>query len=307
MALGAVDIPRGAPRRGKEAMSSKRPATAADAATAVAENKKFKSAIDEIADEYICPITQELPLDPVIAEDSKIYERTAIEAHIRARAGRSLKSPITNMPMGPRLMASTQVKNTIEKLVRSGAIAGDKAEQWLKRLSDEELTKTTMEKAKRGDVGAMADLSDWFFFGEHSLRKSETWAYIWAEKGARLRDPRCLCLHACYSIDGVSGVPSNETHGLVLMAQAALLGSKRAAFVMAGRYRYGLTSLPKDDAQALFWSKRVLENTVDDLPTRSNVDFMKKSADMVKELEGLPILPVPAVSSDEEEGDSEEF
>eukprot|EP00966_Prymnesium_polylepis_P010467 241488-Prymnesium_polylepis.1 len=33
------------------------------------ENKKFRSALDSMADEWVCPITFELPLDPVIAED----------------------------------------------------------------------------------------------------------------------------------------------------------------------------------------------------------------------------------------------
>ena len=41
--------------------------------------KRFRSAIDKSINEFICPITQELPIDPVIAEDGNVYERVAIE------------------------------------------------------------------------------------------------------------------------------------------------------------------------------------------------------------------------------------
>ena len=78
---------------------------AATAATATKEeHKRFRSAIDEMAEELVCPITQELPVDPVTAEDGRVYERSAIEAHIRGRSAEALKSPITNEPMGPRLL-----------------------------------------------------------------------------------------------------------------------------------------------------------------------------------------------------------
>ena len=45
----------------------------------VASSKRFRAAIDESAEELLCPITQALPLDPVLAEDGKVYERVAIE------------------------------------------------------------------------------------------------------------------------------------------------------------------------------------------------------------------------------------
>ena len=43
--------------------------------------KRFRSAIDESLDEFLCPITHSLPLEPVLAEDGKVYERSAIECH----------------------------------------------------------------------------------------------------------------------------------------------------------------------------------------------------------------------------------
>ena len=74
---------------------------AADTAGA-AEAKKLRSAMDAVAEEWVCPITQELPLDPVTAEDGRVYERSAIATRLgRARpAGEAVKSPVTNEPMG---------------------------------------------------------------------------------------------------------------------------------------------------------------------------------------------------------------
>ena len=54
---------------GREKMSGKRAA-----ADTVATSKKFRSAIDDSAAEFVCPITQELPVDPVTAEDGRVAE-----------------------------------------------------------------------------------------------------------------------------------------------------------------------------------------------------------------------------------------
>mmetsp|Transcript_12578 Transcript_12578/g.18999 ORF Transcript_12578/g.18999 Transcript_12578/m.18999 type:complete len:443 (-) Transcript_12578:295-1623(-) len=47
-------------------------------------------------DEFLCPITQELMQDPVIAQDGHTYERTAIEAWLTTGNG---TSPMTNQPL----------------------------------------------------------------------------------------------------------------------------------------------------------------------------------------------------------------
>ena len=43
------------------------------------EFRRHKSATEEAFAELVCPITFSLPVDPVIAEDGKVYERSAIE------------------------------------------------------------------------------------------------------------------------------------------------------------------------------------------------------------------------------------
>jgi hypothetical protein len=90
------------------------------------ESKKVRTAMNSIADEWLCPITQELPINPVMAEDGKIYERAAIEEWLRKQQ----RSPNTGAAMGTKLITSPQVRNTLEHLVGSGAIDGDRAMAW---------------------------------------------------------------------------------------------------------------------------------------------------------------------------------
>ena len=46
-------------------------------------------------DQLVCPISKELPVDPVLAQDGYIYERECIQKHLVNRN----TSPMTNSPM----------------------------------------------------------------------------------------------------------------------------------------------------------------------------------------------------------------
>ena len=47
--------------------------------------------VETIAQEWLCPITQELPLNPVTAEDGRVYERSTIGTWLNQQAGRQKK------------------------------------------------------------------------------------------------------------------------------------------------------------------------------------------------------------------------
>eukprot|EP00873_Tetraselmis_striata_P012790 jgi/Tetstr1/433054/TSEL_022389.t1 len=59
----------------------------------------------------ICPITQDIMADPVVAEDGYTYEREAIAAHFRRRA----VSPMTNLPIGTAVVPNRIVKSMVEE------------------------------------------------------------------------------------------------------------------------------------------------------------------------------------------------
>ena len=125
------------------------------------QTKKLRSvckAVDDGAAELLCPITQELPIDPVIAEDGRVYDRSAIEQWLATNE----KSPHTNEPMGKRLIPALQVKNVIAKMVESGALSGDKCEAWTKKLEQEKMVADMRAKADAGDVEAMKTMAEWY-------------------------------------------------------------------------------------------------------------------------------------------------
>ena len=121
-----------------------------------------------IAREFICPITHELPIKPVTAEDGKIYEEKAIREWWSQKDG-DPTSPSTGAVIGTKLLPAPQARNTIEALVESGAIAGELAEAWKQKLEQETLVKETRAKAEGGDGDAMWRLGMWYEDGKNGL------------------------------------------------------------------------------------------------------------------------------------------
>ena len=83
-------------------MAPKRKAAAPateQAEPATEQANKFKKTVDDSASEILCPITQELPIDPVMAEDGRVYERSAIEDWLKLKS----TSPKTNKPTNGKL------------------------------------------------------------------------------------------------------------------------------------------------------------------------------------------------------------
>jgi len=118
------------------------------------------AAVNEQVNELICPITMELPIDPVTAEDGRMYERTAIEKFIRNSKTGLLRSPITNIRMGPNLYPAIQTKNIIDIIIKSGAV-DDKSmiENWNERRKDQKMDEETIQEAKSGDLESSNYLS----------------------------------------------------------------------------------------------------------------------------------------------------
>ena len=235
---------------------SKRPlsdAAAAEAATA--EAKKFKSAIDTLADEFLCPITSELPVDPVMAEDGRVYERSAIEEWFATRQQARVKSPITNELMGKKLLPAVQVRNNIKAMVQSGAISGEKADAWNKRLKEERKVEDTRKRAEGGDAKAMVNLVSWYGNGSKGLTQDFNKAFEWSKKAADLDHPPAIGQCGMYYLLG-AGVGKNVTHGFIMLGRAAEMGSDWACVQLGDAYANG-RDIKKDLAEAAKWYRRM--------------------------------------------------
>lgn len=81
------------------------PAAPVAAAAAVSAGESTNGvSFPEPPTDYICPITQELFEDPVLASDGETYERSAIEQWFAQRAGSPVFSPVTGAPIHDRTL-----------------------------------------------------------------------------------------------------------------------------------------------------------------------------------------------------------
>jgi len=84
--------------------------------------QKATETVNKLVGEFRCTITQELPVWPSTAEDGFVYEHSAFLEHVKTctKNRTDLKSPHTNLPMGPGLKPSYQVRNAVRHLRNSG-------------------------------------------------------------------------------------------------------------------------------------------------------------------------------------------
>ncbi len=66
-------------------------------------------------EEFLCPLTKRLPIDPVTAEDGNTYERAAITEYLKDKT----TSPVDSTPMTASLRPNNMVRRAIERLMES--------------------------------------------------------------------------------------------------------------------------------------------------------------------------------------------
>jgi len=97
---------------GKKRVRSR--ASSISSATSVDSDMRRKKARQSVVTEFYCPLSGELLVDPVVADDDYLYERAEIERHIDANRA-DLKSPKNGKRMGTLLLpASQNVLNSIK-------------------------------------------------------------------------------------------------------------------------------------------------------------------------------------------------
>jgi U-box domain/Sel1 repeat len=207
-----------------------------------------------IESDLICSITKKLPVDPVYAEDGRVYERTAIESYIEDHK-EDLKSPATEAAMGERLFPALQHKNIIQTLVGNGTIAGDLADQW----KEKQEMKNLLNKAEQGDTDAMKKVALGYYRGLYKFEQDDEKAFHWFQKG---HEAGCLWGTATLAqmfIHGF-GVPKNESMGAVFYGIAAGGGHAKAAHELGRAFMKGMYGLPVNIAEAT----RLLEQSLEE-------------------------------------------
>jgi TPR repeat protein len=194
-----------------------------------------------------------------MAEDGKVYERSAIEEWLKQQG----KSPVTNMAMGTRLLPALQVKNMIRTMVTSGTLTGDKVDAWKLKLKEEGEVAETRRKAEAGDGVFMWILGVWYEHGLRGLAKDLAKAFEWYKKSHEAGYASgTYGLGWCYLVG--AKVPKCLARGAMLMGEAAGRGSKVACCNLGRAYADGLWGFPKDETMARRYYSMVASASLDD-------------------------------------------
>ena len=86
---------------------------------------------NQYPDNYICPITLNLMLEPVKASDNKIYDKNAIEDWL----SRSKISPLTNQEISDILIVDIELKEEINNFIKKNKIY---VEEYTKEANNQE-------------------------------------------------------------------------------------------------------------------------------------------------------------------------
>ena len=105
----------------------------------------------------LCPITHKILFDPVMASDGHVYERWAIEMHIKTsknKSGGNVCSPITRKSMESNvehLKPVHPVKNLVEELVHKKLIGKEAIDDWMNQKKGQKEHHNLVEKSTKGN------------------------------------------------------------------------------------------------------------------------------------------------------------
>ena len=235
--------------------------------------KRYRQAIDDVAEEYVCPITAELPIDPVTAEDGRFYERHAIEEWFSRQPEAQVKSPVNNEPMGTRLLPAVQVRNSLKRLVESGAISGSKADAWKKAMAEEAAVAALRARAEGGDASAMSRLGFVYHEGTRGLKKDFTQAFTWFKRAADLKEVGGLTDCGVLYLNG-EGVERSPIRGFTMLGAAAALGSEFACCILGRANAGGRFGFDKNPQEATRWYREMQNCGIRD----ANKSYREKAA-----------------------------
>ena len=225
----------------------------------------------DLGEEYVCPLTLEFPIDPVMLADGQCYERSAIEEHIRRNgtAEGMVKSPVTRLEISAQLIPALLVRNTLARLIEKGVIKGERADAWkaaTQKIEDERKHHQRVKAlAEKGNVRAMEDMGAAYELGDWGLAKDATKAHAWFLRAGRMGNAGSLTRAAICHLNG-TGVERDSFAGMCMAHEAAAMGSEHACTLIAMGHASGRWGKKKDEAEAVYWYRRALNARVKDTP-----------------------------------------
>lgn len=229
----------------------------------------------KLTDDLVCPITWELPFDPVFAQDGRVYDKPAIEQHIEyGKRNGEVRSPITNEPMSQLVFPAPQIKNVIETMIENGLVEEALLEPWNKRVQEQQVAQALLRRAEAGDANAMALVGNRYLNGKDGFKKDAQQAYTWckrAHEAGSIYGTGRLGYHLARGI----GAGKNTSEGTMYLGIAAGQGSDYAAYLLGRAFAEGKFGLVRSPEKALEWLRRCLDSSC---PFQHLNDEMKQRA-----------------------------
>lgn len=204
-----------------------------------------RSVVDRSIEELLCPITLHLPLEPVAAEDGRVYEKDAIETWL----AKSDRSPVTNLPMGKKVFPVIQICSIIQHIAAHTVPVPEQVADWKQRKQQKQKREALVRKAEECEnvdlmyfVGVMYKKSKYGM--PQDISKSRLW-FERAAKAGHLHSMDALALMYFYG-------PGDKSLTLALRWASAAVATGRecdAYNVLARFYLDGLVGIPRDDAE----------------------------------------------------------
>ena len=189
-----------------------------------------------VLDDFKCPITLELPVDPVMAIDSKIYEYEAITEHIRLAktAGREVRSPWTRetMTSSDLFLVPSDWLSTLKKSVENGTFHGESVEIWKRGRKKKEEFEGLLKRAEGGDVKAMEKAGECYQTGEYNNPRDEDKAFKWYNRAYENHNSVIGMANVGDMMVFGRGTKKNVPKGQTLLFVAARKGSDYAAYAL---------------------------------------------------------------------------
>ena len=240
-----------------------------------------------VVEDFFCPILLDLPTDPVVAADGRIYERSAIEQHFQKSGP---KSPWTNLPMSSATLHDVPAIffTTLETKISNGQFKGDAADAWMEKrketknkMKEYEKFKELLLQAEAGNVQAMEHVADCYQTGEYGVTIDQYEAFKWFDRANNAGSVIGKGNVGELLVTG-SGVKKNVLKGQRELFTAMLQGSDYAAYALGMDYANGNNGLPKDRQLAIQLLQRCLNETeskhrnMDDEETATAREILKE-------------------------------
>jgi len=232
-------------------------------------------ASETLEDALICPLTEEFPWNPVVAENGMVYNQSVVDKHF-----------------APAL----QHKNIIELCIQHRYIQdGPLVEKWHMIPTQKRECEVLLKEAERGDVNAMEKIAEVYEMGKHGFRRDAQEAFNWYQRAmeADKKNKKKIAVLAMASVgdmlcEGTAG-RKNVNRGTKLIANAALLGSDFALYKLAIFHAEGKCGYEVDEMMAidLFEKSQSTDCKFQDMSDELNTDAKTRKAELLAK-NGLP-------------------